>query len=230
MWQGLRVAVGAIFLTIIGGAGISHAAAAQQKTFTSAEEAVKAAVAAAKSNDDKELLAIFGAQAKDLISSGDPVADKQRRAEFIKSYDEKNRLVTEGESIIVVIGNNEWPFPIPLTKKGDSWVFDTDKGREEILNRRIGDNELYTIQVMLALVDAQREYAMKDRDGSGLLQYAQRFRSEPGKKNGLYWEAKAGEEQSPLGPFAARAHCGTLSRLILQDLASPGKGRSRRRL
>jgi hypothetical protein len=203
IWQ--CVAFGTAVLMLFAFTGTPFAATVQQKTFPSAEEAVKAAVAAAKSNADKELLAIFGVPAKDLISSGDPVADKQRRAEFIKAYDEKNRLVTEGESIIVVIGNNEWPFPIPLTKKGDSWVFDTDKGREEILNRRIGDNELYTIQVMLALVDAQREYAMKDRDGSGLLQYAQRFRSEPGKKNGLYWEMKAGEEQSPLGPIVAQA-------------------------
>jgi hypothetical protein len=184
---------------------ISFAAAAQQKTFASAEEAVKAAVAAAKSNDDKELLAIFGADAKDLMSSGDPVADKERRAQFIRAYEEKSRLVAEGESTVVVIGNKDWPFPIPLVKKADRWSFDTAKGREEILNRRIGDNELYTIQVMLALVDAQREYAMKDRDGDGLLEYAQRFRSEPNKKNGLYWEVKAGEEQSPLGPIFAQA-------------------------
>src|SRR5437867_11106498 len=162
MWQGIRVVFGAVFITIFGVAGISHAAATvQQKTFPSADAAVKAAVAAAKSNDDKELLAIFGAQAKDLISSGDPVADKQRRAQFLAAYDERNRLATEGENTILVIGKNEWPFPIPLTKKGESWVFDTDKGREEILNRRIGQNELDAIQVSLAYVDAQREYAMK---------------------------------------------------------------------
>jgi hypothetical protein len=205
MWQGLRVTVCAIFLTIIGGAGISHAAAAQQKTFASAEEAVKAAVAAARSDSDKELLAIFGAQAKDLLLSGDAVADKQRRAQFLKAYDEKNSLVADGDNRIVVVGNNNWPFPIPLVKKGDGWVFDTDKGKEEILNRRIGQNELDVIQVSLAYVDAQREYAMKVRGKEGLLEYAQKFRSDAGKKNGLYWEAKAGEEQSPLGAFAARA-------------------------
>ena len=185
--------------------GVCAAAVAQQKSFSSAEEAVKAAISAAKSNDDKELLAIFGAQAKDLISSGDAVADKQRRAQFIKAFDEKNRLVVEGENTIVVIGKNEWPFPIPLVKKNDSWVFDTAKGREEVLNRRIGDNELSAIQVSLAYFDSQREYAQKDRDGDGLLEYAQKFRSDPGKKNGLYWEAKTGEEVSPLGPFAVRA-------------------------
>lgn len=184
---------------------ISFAATAPQKTFASADEAVKAAVAAAKSNDDKELLAIFGANAKDLISSGDTVADKQRRAQFLAAYDERNRLATEGENTILVVGKNDWPFPIPLTKKGDRWTFDTEKGREEILNRRIGENELYTIQTLLAVVDAQREYAMKDRDKNGLLEYAGQFVSEPGKKNGLYWEGKAGEPQSPLGPIMARA-------------------------
>jgi hypothetical protein len=92
-----------------------------------------------------------------------------------------------------------------VVKKGQSWVFDTEKGRQEILNRRIGENELNTIQTCLAFVDAQREYAIKDRDRNGLLEYAQKFLSDPGKKNGLYWQAKAGEPQSPLGPLAARA-------------------------
>jgi hypothetical protein len=200
--RAIRVAA---FLISLGLCEISFAAAVQQKTFPSADAAVKATVAAAKSNDDKELLAIFGPHAKELISSGDPVADKQRRARFLKAYDEKNSLVSEGENTILVVGNNAWPFPIPLVKKGDSWVFDTAKGREEVLNRRIGENELYTIQVLLAIVDAQREYAMKDREGDGLNKYAQKMLSDPGKKNGLYWEAKAGEEQSPIGPLAARA-------------------------
>jgi hypothetical protein len=205
MWQGIRAVFAALFITIFGLAGISHAAAAQQKTFTSAEEAVKALIAAAKSNDDKEMLAIFGPGAKELIFSGDAVADQQRRARFVKAYDEKNRLVQQGNDMILVIGNEDWPFPIPVMKKGDSWVFDLDRGKEEILNRRIGQNELDAIQVSLAYVDAQREYAMKVRGKEGLLEYAQKFRSDAGKKNGLYWEAKAGEEQSPLGPLAARA-------------------------
>src|SRR6266496_6862249 len=117
--RAIRVAASAAFLMAFGLCEISFAAAAPQKSFASAAEAVKAAVAAAKSNDDKELLAIFGAQAKELISSGDPVADKQRRANFLKAYDEKNSLVTEGESTILVIGNKAWPFPIPLVKKGE---------------------------------------------------------------------------------------------------------------
>ena len=196
--------VATVFLALLGCAINSHAAAAQ-KSFASADEAVKTAVAAARSNNDKDLLAIFGTQAKDLLSSGDPVADKERRANFLAAYDQKNRLVAEGESMILVIGNTEWPFPIPVVKKSEGWVFDTAKGREEVLNRRIGQNELDAAQVSLAYVDAQREYARKDRDGDGLVEYAQKFRSDAAKKNGLYWEAKAGEESSPLGPFAARA-------------------------
>lgn len=199
--QSFVVAVALIFALAI----TCSAALAQQKTFSSAEEAVKAAIAAAKSNNDKELLAIFGAQAKEILSSGDAAADKQRRGEFIAAYDEKNRLATEGENTILIVGKQDWPFPIPIVKKGQSWVFDTEKGKQEILNRRIGANELDTIQSCLAVVDAQREFAMKDRDKNGLLEYAQKFVSDPGKKNGLYWEAKAGEPQSPLGPIVIQA-------------------------
>ena len=200
----LVVAAAVVWITF-GVNGMTLAATVQQKTFKSAEEAVRAAVSAAKNNDDKELLAIFGSQAKDLMFSGDPVADKQRRAQFLKAYDEKNRLVAEGENTTLIVGNQDWPFPIPLVKRGEGWVFDTEKGREEILNRRIGENELNTIQACLAIVDAQREYALKDRDKNSLLEYAQKFVSDPGKKNGLYWEAKQGEPQSPLGPILTRA-------------------------
>ncbi|HSK28830.1 MAG TPA: DUF2950 domain-containing protein, partial [Candidatus Limnocylindria bacterium] len=117
---------------------------------------------------------------------------------------QKSRLVKDGDRTILNVGNQEWPFPIPLVNKSGSWVFDTDQGREEILNRRIGENELNTIQSLLAVVDAQREYAMKDRDRNALLEYAQKFVSDPGKRNGLYWETKAGEEPSPLGPIMLR--------------------------
>ena len=198
-------AVGAAAIIALAYTGVSIAASASQKSFASAEEAVKALMAAAKDNNDKEVLSIFGPSGKELIFSGDKVADKRRREEFIKAYDEKNKLVQEGDSIVLVIGKNDWPFPIPLVKKGTAWVFDTEKGKQEVLNRRIGENELFTIQTLLAVVDAQREYAMKDRNKNGLLDYAQKFFSDPGKKNGLYWEAKAGEAPSPLGPIIAEA-------------------------
>ena len=181
------------------------ATAPQQKSFSSPEDAVKATVQAARSNNDKEMITIFGPGGKDLIFSGDPVADRERRAKFVQAYDEKNNLATQGEERILVIGKNDWPFPIPLVKKGEGWVFDTEKGRQEILDRRIGENELFTIQALLAVVDAQREYATKDRDKNALLEYAQKFVSDPGKRNGLYWQTKAGEPESPLGPIMARA-------------------------
>jgi hypothetical protein len=103
------------------------------------------------------------------------------------------------------VGSEDWPFPIPLVKKDEYWFFDTMAGKEEILNRRIGRNELNAIQVCLAYVDAQREYVLKDRDGNKLLEYAQKFISSKGKKNGLYWEVKEGEKLSPLGPLVAKA-------------------------
>ena len=203
-WFIFRMIVGAM-VGALAVAQVAFAAAAPPKSFASAEEAVKAVVTAAKNNDDKELLAIFGLAAKELIFSGDAVADKQRRARFLKAYDEKNRLDQQGTDMVLVIGKEDWPFPIPVMKKGDSWVFDTARGREEILNRRIGGNELFTIQALLAVVDAQREYAIKDRNKNGLLEYAQKFVSDPGKKNGLYWETKAGEGESPLGPIMVQA-------------------------
>lgn len=201
IWLFLGVAITAAFVTTFGLTEMCSAATAQQKTFSTAEDAVKAVVTAAKNNNDNEMLAIFGPASKELIFSGDAVADKQRRAQFIKAYEEKNKLVQQGNDMVLVIGKDDWPFPIPVTKKGESWVFDTERGKQEILNRRIGENELYTIQSCLAIVDAQREYALKDRDRNALLEYAQKFVSDPGKKNGLYWEAKQGEPQSPLGPI-----------------------------
>jgi len=204
VWFSFVIAV-VVMLTVCLAFGVTSKATQEQKTFASPEEAVKAAVTAAKNDDDKELIAIFGASAKDLISSGDAVADKQRREQFLRLYDEKNSLVSEKGGMVIVIGKNDWPFPIPIVQKGKTWVFDTDKGREEILNRRIGDNELSAIQTMLAIVDAQREYARKAIGSEGLPEYAQKFMSDLGKRNGLYWETKEGEEPSPLGPAVAQA-------------------------
>ena len=186
--------------------GSYQKADAQQKTFKSPEEAVKGLMDAVRSNNTKELLAIFGPAGKEIVSSGDKVADQAGIKHFIKDYEEMNKLEKEtDQKVILVVGNRGWPFPIPIVKKGETWVFDTVAGKEELLDRRIGRNELNTIQTCLAYVDAQREYAMKDRDSDKLLEYAQKFRSSPGKKDGLYWEAKEGEEQSPLGALAARA-------------------------
>lgn len=177
-----------------------------QTVFTSPEDAAKALAAAAKANDTVGLSAILGPEGKDLISSGDEVADRQGLERFVKLYEEKNQLVKERDrKAVLEVGSDAWPLPIPIVKVSRGWIFDTKQGKEEILTRRIGKNELSTIQVCLAYVDAQREYAAEDWDGDGLLEYAQDFASRPGRKNGLYWEAKEGEKPSPLGPFAAKA-------------------------
>jgi len=182
------------------------AAEAKQKTFASPEEAVKSLVDALKANDQKELLNIFGPEGKPLISSGDQVADRKGRDHFVQEYEEKNQLVKEGDNRVVLeVGKDDWPLPIPIVKEGETWRFDTLAGKEEILDRRIGRNELSAIQVCLAYVDAQREYATKDRNGDGFLEYAQRFASTKAKHNGLYWKTQEGEEQSPWGPLAAKA-------------------------
>jgi len=200
-----RFIAAAVVATVFIFGGMTADAAVKQKVFATPEDAVKAVMTAARNNDDKELIAIFGQSAKDLIFSGDAVADKQRRELLLKTYDEKNGLVPENGNMVFVLGKDDWPFPIPLVKKGETWFFDTKKGREEVLNRRIGENELSTIQATLAIVDAQREYAVKDLDGDGIPEYAEKFRSDAGKKNGLYWETKEGEEPSPLGDLVAGA-------------------------
>jgi hypothetical protein len=187
----------------------AFAAAAQpvkQKLFNSPDEAVKAFVEALRVNNQKELYAIFGPAVKELFESGDPMVNRAERERFIKAYEEMNRLDRQADiKVVLYVGKEDWPLPIPIMKGKEGWFFDTDKGKEELLNRRIGRNELNTIQTCLAYVDAQREYALKDRDNNKLLEYAQKIRSDKGKRNGLYWEAKEGEEQSPLGSFFAKA-------------------------
>jgi hypothetical protein len=193
-------------LVVVMFQGTALAAQAKQKTFETPEAAVGALVQALRNNSEKELLALFGPGNAALISSGDEVEDKEQSAKFIQHYDEKNRLENAGErKIILHLGNNDWPFPIPLVKVGKNWRFDTKLGKEEILSRRVGRNELAAIQTCLAIVDAQREYATMDREGDGLLKYAQKFHSDKGKKDGLYWESAPGEKPSPLGPLVAEA-------------------------
>ena len=149
---------------------------------------------------------MLGPQADEVISSGDPVADKNLLENFLKAYDEKHQLVAgNGGSMTLVVGKSDWPMPIPIVQKSGKWRFDTAAGQEEILNRRIGRNELAAIQSCLAILDAQREYVSIDRNANGLCEYATRFISEPGKKNGLYWPTEPNEPPSPLGPLMAAA-------------------------
>jgi hypothetical protein len=202
---GLAAFIAAIIVVTV----FSFLASAQdtkQKKFKSPEDAFKSLVEAAKNNDTKELLAIFGPEGKDIISSGDEVADRGARKRFVKAAKEAVKFSKlDDETMLPVIGKDERSFPIPIVKSGQEWVFSTEEGKEEIINRRIGRNELYTIRVSLAYVDAQREYASKDHNGDGVLQYAQHFVSQKGKKDGLYWEAAPGEKSSPLGPLVASA-------------------------
>jgi hypothetical protein len=178
----------------------------KQKVFGSPEEAIKTLVETAQSGERKDVLAVLGPEGEDIISSGDEVADKNTQERFVKSYQEKVDFVKEKEDrVSVIIGNDNWPFPIPIVKKGEGWMFDTKAGREEVLNRRIGGNELSAIRVCLGYVDAQQEYASTDREQDGIIQFAQKFASDTYRRNGLYWEPAEGEIPSPVGPFAARA-------------------------
>jgi hypothetical protein len=179
-------------------------AASAQQSFKTPEEAVEALATAAKAHDRKGVLAVLGADAADIVSSGDDVADRADRDRVIEAYDAKRQVVMErADKAVLVLGNQDWPFPIPLVRKDGSWRFDTAAGREEILFRRIGRNELAAIQTILAFVDAQQEYAEKGIGGNGV--YAQRIVSRPGTKDGLYWPAQSGEDESPLGDLAASA-------------------------
>ena len=196
-------------LLVIAASGVADLAVSPrkaQKSFASPEDAVKGLVAAVRSKNVKEAAAILGPGSRAIISSGDPVADRSGRERFLKLYDEKNAISgAESGKAVLSIGNEDYPFPIPVVKKGGAWRFDSIAGKEELLNRRIGRNELEVIDVLRAYVDAQRDYAATDRDGNGFLEFAQKIRSTPGKKDGLYWEAKEGEEESPFGPMAAKA-------------------------
>jgi hypothetical protein len=180
-------------------------AAASQKLFSSPEDALKGLVEAVKAKDKAALDQIFGPFAKDLRSN-DAVQAATEFDEFTKHVAEKTSLVKENDSkVIIYIGNENWPFPIPLVKMNDQWFFDTVAGKEEILNRRVGEDELTAILVCHTYVKAQREYVLKDWNGDGILAYAQKLRSDPGKKNGLFWRHAQGEAVSPLGELVAQA-------------------------
>jgi len=176
-----------------------------QQGFTSPQQAVTALIAAVENNDDSALLAILGPDAEDLIASGDPVADQNGRTRFLKVFDEKHSLEQElADRAVLILGNKDYPFPIPIQHHRDAWIFDTTAGREEILNRRIGRNELHTIEVLKAYTAAQREYASSKHSGDNP-SFAQKLTSSVGQKDGLYWPVAEGEEESPFGPLIARA-------------------------
>jgi hypothetical protein len=180
---------------------LSSASQAQQ-SFSSPEDA-SAALAAAIKSGSNDILKVLGSAAEDIVSSGDEVADADIRQRFLSMYDSKHSIKAEGnKKATLILGPDDFPFPIPLVNTKTGWAFDTDEGRIEVLRRRIGRNELDAIQTALAFVDAENEYAGKDR-GDGVGVYAQRIVSTPGKKDGLFWRDDS--DPSPLGALAAEA-------------------------
>ena len=177
-----------------------------QLSFASPEAGAQALQEAMKSNDWKRIYAVLGPGSGKLIYTGDKVTDTSTRTTFVAAYEKSAKFDRDGDAkATLLLGENDYPFPFPLIKVASGWSFDSRAGAEEIVNRRVGENELAAIQVCLAYVDAQREYATKDRDSNGLLEYAQRMVSTPGKRDGLYWPTKDGEPPSPFGPVATRA-------------------------
>ncbi len=206
LFVGLWLIAAATGLMAIPDLPTMAATAIQQKTFATPAAAVDALIAANRANKMRELLALLGPKGAKLIHSGDPVADKRGRGRFVAAYDEAHKLELNGQDkAILIVGKEEWPLPIPLVRQQAGWRFDTKAGVEEILNRRIGHNELSVIEVCRAYVVAQREYAAKHLRPDGSAEYAQHFMSIDGQHNGLYWPVNPGEEESPLGLLIARA-------------------------
>src|SRR5260370_10066646 len=180
--------------------------ASAQQVFSSAAAATSALVAAGKADDMKTLSSILGPDADQVLSSGDSVADKNARNDFVRRYQEMHRLAYDDRGrVILYIGAENWPVPLPLVKKNGGWIFDTAAGKEELLFRRIGRNELFTVDVLEDLAEAQTEYSSEAHDGESTDQFAQRILSDTGSRNGLYWETAEGQPDSPIGPLVASA-------------------------
>jgi hypothetical protein len=203
LWSFLR----RLALTLIVAAPLA-AAAAPQETFATPEAAVDALMAALKADSDAAMVAIFGEEHRDLIIQSDRAASSANRAKILAAM-QTLRVLKEPEKDrrVLVIGAEAWPLPIPIVRVGERWRFASEEGVDEIVNRRVGANERNAIYVMHAYLDAQRLYAARDRDGDGVLQYAQKIASTPGKQDGLYWPADPakGEETSPFGPLIAES-------------------------
>jgi hypothetical protein len=196
--------IAAAALVVCGVAALAEDS--QQKTFATAEDAVVALVDAAVAGNTQELLTLFGPEGQTVLFSGDPVMDQRNREVFLVAYAERAALMAVSPNRrVLYVGYEDWPLPIPLVKEGKAWRFDTAAGAQEILYRRIGRNELNTIDVAQVYVEAQQEYAAQAHDGKPAGAYAQRFASIPGKHDGLYWKSDDPEELSPLGEFAAEA-------------------------
>jgi len=204
-----RLALWVLSVSLVVGFGIVAPALAQepgQKTFGSATEATDAFCKAVQNHDQTAMLAILGPSGRDVISSGDPVSDKDNQNAFVALYRASHQFATGPNGLtFLYIGDENWPTPIPLQHNQTQWYFDTAYGKQEILYRRIGFNELDVIKVCAAIVDAQRDYFNALHDGASEHQYAQKFRSTAGTQDGLYWQVKGSQGESPLGPLVAEA-------------------------
>lgn len=194
----------AVGLGAIAAVALLSSTSLAQQAYPSPEDAAAALAAAVKAGTTSGILKVLGKDGQDIVESGDDVADAEARQRFLSAYDAKHSVKAEGnKKATLILGADDFPFPIPLVNNRAGWEFDAAAGRQEILYRRIGRNELDAIQTSLAYVDAQNEYAEKDRTGEGVGVYAQRIVSSPGKKDGLFW--RDDREPSPLGELAAQA-------------------------
>jgi len=199
----------------------AESAKSAQRDFATPESAVDALVTAVRAGHLKDLSRILGPAGRKLIHSGDPVADREGRERFIGAYDKAHRIEVDSTgNATLILGAEEWPLPIPIARQADRWHFDTEASAQKIIDRRVGRNELNVIEVCREFVSAQREYASRDRQGAGTRQYAARFESSAGRRDGLYWEAAPGEEPSPLGPLFARARAEGYPGKLDKDRAS----------
>jgi hypothetical protein len=201
--RGLLMCLG---VGVVAAMSLGGCASSGPPSYETPQIAVDTLIGALRSNNSAQLKEILGPDSDKVLSSGDEVADTNGRAEFLRLFDEKHDLTPEGqEKMILNVGKTEWPCPIPVVKGDKGWFFDTVAGQDELLNRRIGRNELFAIGVCDAIVDAEKEYAAADYDGNGWREYARQFKSDEGKKNGLYWPTQPGEPDSPLGELVAGA-------------------------
>ena len=195
-----------ILLALVGFCPRAMAAPSSEETFAAPQQAAEALASAWHTDRVEPLLKIFGPRGRNLVTSGDPVAEHTTRERFAAAYDQQHRIELQGsDEAILVIGKDDWPYPIPIVREGSVWRFDVKAGIEQVLDRRIGANELHAIEVSRAYVEAQREFAAGRRLAGQPLEYARQLASSNHKHDGLYWPATAGEKQSPLGPLVATA-------------------------
>lgn len=192
------------------------AGAEQVLRFASPQEAAKFLLEALQVDDIEQLEALVGSGNIEILFSGDDIADAENRKAFSAAAARHMRIeqTPKGDRATLYVGDQEWPFPLTLRKKGKEWAFDVAAGRDELLNRRVGSNELNVMRVLRAYVEAQFEYAAQDRDGDGMAEYAQKLSSDPGMQNGLYWVVPPGMPLSPLGPLIAQAQLDPSAKVV----------------